>query len=64
MAELQDKIELAAPLDWSAEELLVVDTAGPNPATWPVLKAFALQVRHSGAFPTLGGPAPCLFCEE
>ena len=44
MAELQDKVELAAPLEWLAEELLVVDTAGPNPATWPVLKAFPLQV--------------------
>ena len=44
MAELQDKIELAAPLEWDAEELLVVDTAGPNPATWPILKAYTLQV--------------------
>ena len=46
MAELQDKLELAAPLEWFAEELLVVDTAGPNPATWPMLKAFPLQVQR------------------
>ena len=45
MAELEDKIALAAPLEWLAEELLVVDTAGPNPATWPVLKAYPLQAR-------------------
>ena len=38
-------MQLAAPLEWLAEELLVVDTAGPNPATWPVLKAYSLQAR-------------------
>ena len=45
MSELEDKVALAAPLEWLAEELLVVDTAGPNPATWPILKAYSLQVQ-------------------
>lgn len=41
--DLEGRLLAGGPLEWTAEELKVVDTSGDDPAKWPVLRAFPLQ---------------------
>lgn len=43
--ELSERLLGSGTLEWFAEELAVIDTLGDEPATWPTLKKFSLQVR-------------------